>query len=88
MQGTSHGLLKIQRLLKAAIIKARDAFDDWATAEREDKGELLAPKIYSGQFVQRLPKSLHRQLVQRAESEGISLNQLATTLLAKGLARH
>ena len=70
-----------------AIIEARDAFDAWAMAEREDKGELPAPKTYSGQFVQRLPKSLHRQLVQRAESEGVSLNQLATTLLAQGLAR-
>ena len=56
-------------------------------AEREDKGELPAPEIYSGQFVQRLPKSLHQQLVQRAESEGVSLNQLATTLLAQGLVR-
>lgn len=70
-----------------AIIEARDAFDAWAMAEREDKGELPAPKTYSGQFVQRLPKSLHRQLVQRAESEGVSLNQLATTLLAQGLTR-
>ena len=70
-----------------AIIEARDAFDVWAMAEREDKGELPAPKTYSGQFVQRLPKSLHRQLAERAESEGVSLNQLATTLLAQGLAR-
>ena len=70
-----------------AIIEARDAFDAWVMAEREDKGELPAPKTYSGQFVQCLPKSLHRQLAQRAESEGVSLNQLATTLLAQGLAR-
>ena len=70
-----------------AILEARDAFDAWVMAEREDKGELPTPKTYSGQFVQRLPKSLHRQLAQRAESEGVSLNQLATTLLAQGLAR-
>ena len=56
-------------------------------AEREDKGELPVSEIYSGQFVQRLLKSLHQQLAQRAESEGVSLNQLAITLLAQGLAR-
>lgn len=68
--------------MKAAIIEARDAFDAWVMAEREDKGKLPAPAIYSGQFVQCLPNSLHRQLGQRAEREGVSLNQLATTLLA------
>ena len=70
-----------------AIIEARDAFDAWVMAEREDKGALPAPTTCSGQFVQGLPKSLHRQLAQRAEREGVSLNQLATTLLAQGLAR-
>ena len=71
-----------------AIAEARDAFDAWVMAEQEDKGQLPTPKSYSGQFVQRLPKSLHRQLARRAESEGVSLNQLATTFLAQGLARH
>lgn len=70
-----------------AIIDARDAFDAWTGAEQEDTGELPAPKTYSGQFVQRIPKSLHQQLAKRAESEGVSLNQLASTFLAQGLAR-
>ncbi|WP_241086837.1 type II toxin-antitoxin system HicB family antitoxin [Candidatus Vondammii sp. HM_W22] len=71
-----------------AIAEAHDAFDAWVMAEQEDKGELPVPKTYSGQFVQRIPKSLHRQLAKRAETEGVSLNQLATTLLAQGLVRH
>lgn len=71
-----------------AIVEARDAFDAWIMAEQEDRGELPTPKTYSGQFVQRIPKSLHQQLARRAESEGVSLNQLATTFLAQGLARH
>ena len=33
----------------------------------------------------RLPKSLHRLLAERAEAEGVSLNQLALTTLALGL---
>ena len=71
-----------------AIIEARDAFTAWVMAEQEDKGELPTPKIYSGQFVQRIPKSLHRQLAERAKTEGVSLNQLAVTFLAQGLAGH
>ena len=71
-----------------AIAEAHDAFDAWVMAEQEDKGELPVPKTYSGQFVQRIPKSLHRQLANRAETEGVSLNQLATTLLAQGLVKH
>lgn len=37
---------------------------------------------YSGKFVVRLPKSLHRRLVIEANKEGVSLNQLALYKLA------
>ena len=43
--------------IDTAIAEARDAFTAWAMAEREDKGELPAPKTYSGQFVQRITKT-------------------------------
>ena len=69
-----------------AIAEARDAFDAWVMAEMEDKGRLPAPKTYSGQFIQRIPRTLHMRLTERAKSEGVSLNQLAATLLAEGLA--
>ena len=72
--------------VETAIVEARDAFVAWTMAEREDKGDLPASKAYSGQFVQRIPKSLHQQLARRAAAEGISLNQLAATFLAEGLA--
>ena len=72
--------------IDAALAEARDAFEAWAMAEREDKGELPAPKTYSGQFVQRIPKTLHMRLAKRAAIEGVSLNQLAATFLAQGLA--
>ena len=70
----------------AAIAEAHDAFEAWAAAEQQDKGTLPAPKTYSGQFVQRIPKSLHQRLATRAAAEGVSLNQLAATYLAHGLA--
>ena len=69
-----------------AVAEARDAFNAWAMAEMEDQGSLPSPKSYSGQFVQRIPRTLHMRLAKRAASEGVSLNQLAATLLARGLA--
>lgn len=36
----------------------------------------------SGRFLQRLPKSLHENLAKLAESEGVSLNTLITSILA------
>jgi hypothetical protein len=33
----------------------------------------------------RLPRSLHQRLTERAEVEGVSINQLATVLIAYGL---
>ena len=69
-----------------AIAEARDAFNAWTMAEMEDKGDLPAPKTYSGQFVQRIPKTLHMRLAKRAAREEVCLNQLAATLLARGLA--
>ena len=69
-----------------AIAEARDAYEAWTTAEREVKGELPTPKTYSGQFAQRIPKSLHQRLARLAATEGVSLNQLAAMFLAQGLA--
>jgi antitoxin HicB len=40
---------------------------------------------YSGKLLVRMPKTLHRRLIERAELEGVSANQLAVALLAKNL---
>jgi antitoxin HicB len=42
---------------------------------------------YSGKFIVRTPKSLHRALAERAAAEEISLNQLVLTYLSAGLAK-
>ena len=69
-----------------AFAEARDAFAAWTMAEQTDKGALPTPKGHGGQFVLRVPKNLHVQLAERAAAEEVSLNQLAATLLAQGLA--
>ncbi|GLY12230.1 type II toxin-antitoxin system HicB family antitoxin [Pseudobacillus badius] len=38
---------------------------------------------YSGKFLVRLPKSLHKQLALQAEAEGVSLNQYAVYKLSQ-----
>ncbi len=79
------GCLADGESIEEAVEEARDAFTAWMMAEQEDRGTMPAPKKYSGQFVQRIPKSLHMRLAKRAQSEGVSLNQLTSTLLAQGL---
>ncbi len=44
--------------------------------------EPLAERNYSGKFMARVPRALHRQLTMEAVSAGVSLNQLVTTKLA------
>jgi|GEM_PF-775423 len=55
----------------------------------KEKGwELPQPKKieeYSGQFRVRLPKSLHRQMVERAKAEDVSLNTLVVSYVSAGL---
>jgi len=42
---------------------------------------------YSGRFTLRLPKSLHRRLVEQARREGVSLNQFANVALAEAVGQ-
>jgi predicted RNase H-like HicB family nuclease len=41
---------------------------------------------YSGKFVVRVPKSLHRRLAETAAAEGVSLNYLVGSMLSAGQA--
>ena len=40
----------------------------------------------SGKWVQRVPRSLHGQLTMMAKAEGVSLNQLVTSMLSRQIA--
>lgn len=42
---------------------------------------------FSGKFVVRVPKTLHRDLARKAKEENVSLNQLTTYLLAAGVSK-
>ena len=73
-----------------AITEARGAFACWIAAHKEDGRPIPVPGTVtaSGRFVQRLPRSIHARLQNRAKAEGVSLNQLVTAYVAEGLGRH
>ena len=67
-----------------------DAMRGWIGVALEDKIPVPEPKPdedYSGKFVVRVPRSLHRQLAEAAESEGASLNQFINVALGIAVGR-
>lgn len=57
----------------------------WIEGEYEDGHDIPEParKEYSGKFVTRVPKSLHRDLAENARRESMSLNAYVNYLLAE-----
>ena len=53
-------------------------------APRADRDPDDAPR-YSGRILLRMPPELHGELAERAERDGVSLNQLLTRLLTEGV---
>ena len=67
----------------------KEARELWIESEYErgnDIPEPSYPETYSGKFVARLPRSLHRTLAEQAERDGVSLNQHVVALLGAGAA--
>lgn len=78
------------KTVEEALHEAEDALRAWLDAAKEFGDKIPAPTIaanYSGQWRIRLPKSLHAALALRAKLEGVSLNTLAATLLARGIGQ-
>ena len=61
----------------------KDAQREWITSMLERNMPIPEPDDdYSGKFVVRIPKSLHKLLVNQSKREGISLNQYVANSLA------
>ncbi len=76
--------------IEEAIEDAKFGKDMWIEAATKIGKEIPTPSNsysieYSGKFNIRIPKSLHRDLVLKAEEEDVSLNALCSTLLARGV---
>jgi antitoxin HicB len=71
-----------------AIENGRDALESWLAVAREFGDELPKPfSAVSGRFVQRVPRSLHAQLIAQAKVEGVSLNTLVVSIVSQGLGQ-
>ena len=63
-----------------ALKNLKEAMELWFETKLKNSFDIPLPKTeneYSGKFVVRIPKTLHKKLSQKAEEEGISLNQYA-----------
>ena len=70
-----------------AIENLEDAKQLWIETQIEDGLEVPEPtqtKNYSGKFLVRMPKSLHRRLAEQAKYDGVSLNHYVVSLLSQG----
>ncbi len=76
--------------LDDAIKMIEDAKAGWIDLALQDGKDIPEPGNgqFSGRFNVRIPKSLHRELVARAQEENVSLNQLAVYLLSSGIGNN
>lgn len=75
-QEALRNLEEAQRLWIEDCVAAGDAVPEPA----------MEDPLPSGKWVQRVPRSLHRKLSQMAKEEGVSLNQLVTSMLSQQLS--
>ncbi len=68
-----------------AIEHGRDAVKAYLASCAKHGDAIPKPGAASGQWRQRVPRSLHARLAARARQEGVSLNTLVSTLIAEGL---
>ena len=72
--------------LEEAIKNGQEALELTMETMKKHKIPLPKPKTrFSGQFNVRVPKDLHRELVRKAEEEGVSLNAFVTYLLSQSV---
>jgi len=70
-----------------ALKNIREAMELWLENALED-GDIIPEPVadeeeFSGKFVLRLPKTLHRKLARNAYKENVSLNQYVVFLLSE-----
>ena len=70
-----------------AVRNGRDAVKAYLLSCARAGEEAPKASATSGQWRQRVPRSLHARLVSRARQEGVSLNTLVTAMIAEGLGR-
>jgi len=81
----AHGATEAEALAHAIEVK-----DEWLETALEEGWSIPEPSSLievSGRITLRMPKTLHQNLIDKAEDEGISLNQFILYLLAEGIGK-
>lgn len=74
--------------IREAIHNGEHALQCWIDAAQTAGREIPKPGALanqSGKWVQRVPKSIHLRLVDRAREEGVSLNTLVISMISEAL---
>lgn len=74
-----------------AIANGRDAVACWLNAAKAAGRSIPQPgdlEKQSGKWVQRVPKTIHLRLVEKAEFEGVSLNTLVIAIISEALGKN
>ncbi|NLB61234.1 MAG: toxin-antitoxin system HicB family antitoxin [Clostridiales bacterium] len=64
-----------------AMLQEADEVNDGTTVDYDDF--IAGIEAYSGKFLVRMPRSLHKELSENAKLEGVSLNQYAIYKLSR-----
>lgn len=75
--------------LEEVTQRIEDVRNAWIQIAYEDGIEIPLPRTdeeYSGKFIVRIPKYLHRRLAEKAIREGVSLNQYVESILSAGVS--
>lgn len=84
------GCITVAPSASEAIIMAEDAKKAWLETAFECGIDIPEPReleSYSGTFKLRIPRTLHKSLVDTAKREGISMNQLCVYILSRELEK-
>lgn len=84
------GCMSDGETVEEAVTNGHDAVRCWLKAAKDSGRSIPQPGAFeqqSGKWVQRVPKSIHLQLVEKAEEEGVSLNTLVIAILAEALGK-
>ena len=68
-----------------SLKNGRDAVKAYILSCVKHGDPIPKPSEASGQWRQRVPRSLHARLVAKARQEGVSLNTLVISMIAEGL---
>ena len=83
------GCMSDGETIDEAILNGHDVIQAWIEAAKKTGRAIPIPgelESQSGKWVQRVPKSIHLRLVNRAKEENVSLNTLVIMMLSESLA--